>query len=207
MLLKEYQKEVTRFLPQYEPEEHRILSERHAACVLEEASECLLSYRSKVLIGKDYSQLIEEMGDLCFYLASFSHLHLGYELPSVELSLSVELLDIVNCNDVESSLYELLNKATTIYSLTKKHYGHGHQKQHSSLVVSVHYCYVLISLICSLISKQLGKEEIRLKDIMLINLEKLNYRFPNGFSSSDSQARLDKKREIVKDYLSRMKPN
>jgi hypothetical protein len=201
MFLNEYQNSILAFLPVIEPDEYERHAERFASCCLEESAECLLAYRDAVRIGKDYDQLLEELGDLCFYLAATSSTYLSHQLPPIDSSYTLESMELIDLKDVESALYEILRRTAQISSYAKKHYGHGHTKESAKTITNIHFCLMIVMVIASKISEQLKTQSITLADIFKINLAKLSYRYPNGFNSESSQKRLDKTRNIVREYL------
>jgi NTP pyrophosphatase (non-canonical NTP hydrolase) len=84
-----------------------------------------------------------------------------------------------------ASALGLAGEAGEVADIIKKGYFHKHRIYHNQIRKELGDCLWYLSDLCTSFGFDLG-------DIMAENIEKLKVRYPEGFSSADSQARVDK---------------
>jgi len=73
----------------------------------------------------------------------------------------------------------LTGEAGEVADMIKKHIFHGHELNRGELVKEIGDCAWYLALLCYAI-------EISLEEVMIANIEKLQNRYPEGFSESAS---------------------
>jgi NTP pyrophosphatase (non-canonical NTP hydrolase) len=119
---------------------------------------------------------IEEAGDLMWYVAATAHLH-SIHLGSLELP-EIALRDTIAHDNV-------LRFAGLVGERVKKETFHGHL--HEPETMRTH----LAALIANLARWCECFGGTTLEEVMAANIAKLKRRYPNGFSTADSIARVD----------------
>jgi NTP pyrophosphatase (non-canonical NTP hydrolase) len=78
----------------------------------------------------------------------------------------------------------LAGEAGEVADLAKKNVFHRHELDMARLEKELGDCLWYIAAICT-------KFDLRMSEIMALNIEKLKIRYPNGYNSTDSIARID----------------
>lgn len=162
---------------------------------LVEASEVIGEYK-KIIFHRhpvDINKLTEELGDFNYYYSEIANIW-GIDLQAMwEVS---KLYETLNMQGVESRLTDKENKIIDgLTNLNKSAADLLAAIRDRSLIYDPWSREVTVkALIYSIIESKktiLHLQGIKIEDVLQGNVEKLNKRFPDGFSSADSIARVD----------------
>lgn len=164
---------------------------------LVEASEVIGEYK-KIIFHRhpvDINKLTEEFGDLNFYCSEIANI---WDIDLQRIWDDAKCYDTLNMQGVESRLTDKenkiidelteLNKAAADLLFTIRNRMNWQKSEES------HLKSLVVIFLYSIIESQktiLHLKGIKIETVLHGNVEKLNKRFPNGFSSADSIARVD----------------
>lgn len=104
-----------------------------------------------------------------------------------EDALRTRNLALTERDELISGALGLAGEAGEVCDIIKKHFAHGHELDRQEIANELGDVLWYLALIC----ENLG---LALSDVGLMNIAKLKWRYPEGFSSKDSISRVDVKK-------------
>jgi NTP pyrophosphatase (non-canonical NTP hydrolase) len=170
MRLDEYQQLAIRTMADSQPHDHNKL-----VCALGLAGEAIEWYTESQVLGVDR---LDEAGDIMWYVAVTAYLH-GWNW---------EGLTYADLPDGSEAWWEgVLCRAGEVAEQIKKEVGHGHAHDAARLRNRLGMLISNLADICEGVADPVGFGEA----VLAPNIAKLQRRYPNGFSSEASIARVD----------------
>lgn len=139
-----------------------------------EISEMVYNAYPWMLIDTEHFK--KELGDCCWMIAEACtalDIEFEYLVPTMEedpLIIRIEALSPI--------VHDLCSKAGDVAALLQKEYQ-GHEFSKGQAVLRLRRCYMTIVRICE-------QTNIKLEDVMQLNIDKLRARFPEGFEVDKS---------------------
>ena len=177
MNLNEYQKEAKRTLPSGQ-------STLILACGLcgeiAEASDYVIDAH----IGNDYDHskgMLVELGDVMWYTACMAWTF-GAELQDVRDAIEKDTSDLMRSNT--GLTLQLAKHAGKAADVIKKAVGHGHPLDRQQVIAHLGECIWYLGVLAARFGWNMA-------DVLRTNVDKLRARYPDGFSTEASMARVD----------------